>query len=49
MARDYSKYSVNGGGKYSNSQLALEVIKVFLDNKPEATIEDINREFQISS
>lgn len=49
MAKDYSKYSVNGEGKYSKSQLALEVIKVFLDNKPEATIEDINREFQISS
>jgi len=49
MARDYSKYSINGEGEFSKSQIALKVIQVFLDNKPEATIEDINREFQISS
>lgn len=45
MARDYTKYSLNGTGKYSKSKLALAIIKQFITDVPDANLEEIQSSF----
>lgn len=45
MARDYTKYSLNGTGKYSKSKLALAIIKQFISDVPDANLEEIQSSF----
>jgi len=49
MARDYTKYSLNGTGKYSKSKLALAIVEKFMEDSFEVTIEDIRESFPLPS
>lgn len=42
MARDYTKYSINGEGRYSKSKLALEIVKEYIRQNPEETLEELD-------
>jgi hypothetical protein len=39
--RDYSKYSINGVGKYGKNILAAECVKEYIKQNPEMSVEDV--------
>ena len=39
--RDYSKYSINGVGKYGKNSLAAECVKEYIKLNPEMSVEDV--------
>ena len=45
MARDLTKYNFNGCEKLSKRQIVYELIKKYISDNPNVTIEDLKREF----
>ena len=42
---DYTKYRINGGNEVGKSNIPFEAVKVFVENRPELSLEDIVNEW----
>lgn len=46
IKRDFTKYKINGIGKFSKRQVAAELVRMFVDSHPDMTVEEVLKEWK---
>lgn len=46
IKRDFTKYKINGIGKFPKRQVAAELVRMFVDSHPDMTVEEVLKEWK---